>query len=357
MQPGFLQGIFLSNSPYLSILVPCFNEQATIFDLLEAIGKQSYPMDRLETVIADGGSTDASLAEIERFRLANPACRVVVVQNEKRIIPAGLNVAIRASQGEILLRLDGHSSPAPGYLEACVRLLEEGKGDMVGGGLDVVPRSQSWSARSIAAAVSHPAGVGDSHFRFSDQAQEVDTIAFCAFRKSWVDRIGYYDETLLANEDYEFNSRLRRAGGRIWLDPKLRSKYYPPASYSGLRRQYWRYGFWKAKMAWRFPETLRWRQILPPLAFLAGTILFMLGFLFSGFWNTLIVVVSLYIVVLGLVSIQQAWNRRDPILVGGIPLAILIMHLNWAMAFVTSWMGSMLESCCASKSPDTGVSR
>lgn len=313
------------------------NEQATIHGLLDAIGKQGYPLDRLETIVADGGSTDGTRQVIAAYQAMHPEHTVILVENPARIIPAGLNRAISASTGEILMRLDGHSSPAPGYLDACVNMLEEGKGDMVGGGLEVVSRDDSWFARSIVAAVSHPVGVGDSHFRFSTQAQEVDTIAFCAFRKDWIERVGGYDETLLANEDYEFNSRVRKAGGRIWLDPSYRTRYYPPATFGGLRRQYWRYGYWKARMAKRFPETLRWRQFLPPAALAVAVLAVLTGIVFHPIWIGVAFFAILYAGLLALVGIGQAIRHHSPSMVVGVPLAIATMHSNWAAAFLWSW--------------------
>jgi len=230
----------------------------------------------------------------------------------------------------------------PGYVQACVGLLEERKGDMVGGGLEVTPRDGSWAARSIAAAVSHPVGVGDAHFRFSNRAQEVDTIAFCAFRREWIDRIGYYDETLLTNEDYEFNSRFRQAGGRIWLDPSTRTRYFPPASFSGLFRQYSRYGFWKGEVARRSPSTLRWRQVLPPLALLVSILLAALGLGNPAYLAMFLGVVLTYLLMLVGVGVQQASKRMDPALVFGVPLAICTMHLSWASAFLLSFPATFL---------------
>lgn len=329
--------------PLVSIIIPCFQEEQTVKSLLQAVREQTYPLQRMEVVFADGLSRDRTREEISEFCRSCPELDVRVLDNPDRIIPAALNIAIAASRGEILLRLDGHSAPAPGYVEGCVRLLEEGKGDMVGGGLEVVPRGDSWVARSIAAAVSHPAGVGDSHFRFSAVAQEVDTVAFCAFRREWVDRIGPYDETLLANEDYEFNSRFRRAKGRIWLDPAYRTRYYPPATFKGLFLQYSRYGYWKAKMARRSPETLRWRQILPPSTLLVSVALLVLGLWIPLFPAAFLVGMSAYLLVLIGVGIQQASRRKDPALVVGVPLAISTMHLSWAAAFLWSFPSALLD--------------
>jgi len=193
--------------PLVSIITPCYREEKTIGRLLEAVRAQTYPVEMMEVVVADGISDDGTLREIELFRRSRPELCVRVLENPDRIIPSALNRAIAASHGEILLRLDGHSLPSSEYVATCVELLQRGKGDMVGGVWRIQPGDGSWQASAIAAAASHPFGVGDAYYRWASSAREVDTLAFWAFRKAWIDRVGLFDETLHSNEDYDFNSR------------------------------------------------------------------------------------------------------------------------------------------------------
>jgi len=158
--------------------------------------------------------------------------------------------------------------------------LQEGIGDNVGGVWDIHPRNEKWIARSIAVAASHPLGVGDAQYRFTNKAAYVDTVPFGAFKRDLIDKIGPFDETLLSNEDYEFNTRIRESGGRIWLDPSIRSIYYARPNLDELSRQYWRYGFWKAQMLKRYPKTLRLRQAIPPLFVLSLLIFAIAALLF-----------------------------------------------------------------------------
>lgn len=322
----------------VSVLVPCWNESATILGLLEAIGSQTHPLERIEVLVVDGGSEDGTRDLVRKFQQERSDLRVILLDNPRRIIPAALNIGILAATGDVLLRLDGHSKPAPDYVERCVALLESGKGDMVGGRLDVRPRDASWQALSVACAVSHPFGVGDAHFRFSDQEREVDTIAFCAFRRSWIERVGLYDETLLTNEDYEFNARIRKAGGRIWLDPSLRTVYYPPATLGGLYRQYRRYGFWKGRMLQDNLSTLRWRHSFPPLAVWGGLVLAGLATVFPLALGILLALVAVYLTIS--VSLGVAAGRRSgrPVLALTLPVAFLIAHVAWGFFLVPGFV-------------------
>ena len=212
-------------TPRVSIVIPCLNEVRTISYLLEAIRSQTYPLNKMEVVIADGFSTDGTRDEITRYKKEHPEMSIIQVDNPKQIIPAGLNIAIRASRGEIILRMDAHSAPAPDYVELSVRDLKEGKGDNVGGVWQIQPQNDSWIARSIAVAAAHPVGVGDAMYRHASKSAKVDTVPFGAFYRTLMDKLDGYDESLLTNEDYELNARIRKQGGTIWLDSEILSKY------------------------------------------------------------------------------------------------------------------------------------
>ena len=171
----------------VSIIVPCYNEQKTIRYLLEAIAEQTYSLSKLEVIIADGNSNDGTIDVINDFATNNPNLRIKVVVNHKKIIPAALNLAIEASEGDILIRLDAHSIPSQNYVELCVRELRNGLGDNVGGVWDIKPQGDNIIARSIALAASHPVAVGDAQYRYTDKAAFVDTVPFGTFRRELFD--------------------------------------------------------------------------------------------------------------------------------------------------------------------------
>ncbi len=195
-------------------------------------------------------------------------------------------------------------------------------------------------ARAIAAAVSHPLGVGDAYYRYTGSARPVDTVPFGAFRRALVDRIGLFNETLLTNEDYEFNVRIRQANGQVWLDPAIRSVYFARSTWSSLIRQYWRYGFWKGRMLLRYPHTLRWRQALPPLFVLS-----LIGFALLGLWSPLARIllaaeIGLYALSLFIVGSILAVKKQDIGMLAGVPLAIGSMHISWGTALLWSLISS-----------------
>ncbi|MCK9506268.1 MAG: glycosyltransferase family 2 protein [Porticoccaceae bacterium] len=317
-----------------SIIVPCYNEKATIHLLLDALYEQTYPRDAMEVVIADGMSNDGTLDAIQAWQSQHPDLAVTVVENHARVIPAALNTAIKASKGTTIVRLDAHSRPDPHYVERSVTALAEGRGQNVGGVWDIQPGSDHWMARSIAVAAGHPIGVGDAKYRYSDQPGYVDTVPFGAFTRELLTQVGLFDETLLSNEDYEFNTRIRQAGGKIWFDPQIRTVYYARQNLAELARQYWRYGFWKVHMLRRYPNTIRWRQALPPLL-VAGLVLLVLltpfirwaGYLLAG-------ILVVYSTTLILAGFHLSVKHKTIVYALGVPLAIACMHFSWGAGFL-----------------------
>jgi len=329
--------------PLVSVIIPCYNEQATIRLLLEAIHQQTYPRSDIEVIIADGRSTDQTRAEVAGFQQDHPNLTVRLVDNPRRMIPAALNCALAAACGAYVVRLDAHSVPAKDYIERCVAALAADLGENVGGVWEIRPRGNGLVPRAIALAAAHPFGVGDALYRFTNQAAYVDTVPFGAFRREVFEKFGHFDETLLTNEDYEFNARLRQQGGRIWLDPRIRSTYFARNSLKTLAQQYWRYGYWKLRMLKRYPKTLRWRQGLPPVFVLS-----LVGWMLLAFaWQPAVLLLAVELFAYGLIlvmgSLPAARKHNDLRLALIVPLAIACMHVSWGAGFLWSMIQNSLH--------------
>jgi succinoglycan biosynthesis protein ExoA len=327
--------------PSVSIIIPVYNEQIHILSLLESIYAQNFPRADIELIIADGMSTDGTRAQIAGFANSHQDLNVKIVDNPKRDIPAGLNMALKETHGEIIIRLDAHSIPYPTYIETCVADLEAGLGENVGGVWEIRPGSMTWIARSIAFAAAHPLGVGDALYRQAKKSASVDTVPFGAFKRELLALVGMFDETLLTNEDYEFNARILKSGGKIWLDPSIRSIYISRATLSALAKQYSRYGYWKWRMLRRYPSTLRFRQALPPLFVFSLLVLGAAGLFVPLFWILLAVEIIVYILTLISVGLQAAIKNKSFLLFIGTPLAIAIMHFSWGAGFLWSMISGL----------------
>jgi succinoglycan biosynthesis protein ExoA len=328
--------------PTVSIVVPCYNEEGTIGTLLQAILDQTYPCRQLEVIIADGMSGDGTRQVINKFQQTHPDLPIRVVQNPLRTIPSSLNKAMREARGEFLIRLDAHSVPVPEYVERCVDDLKAGKGVNVGGVWNIRPGSTGWIARGIAAAAAHPLGAGDALYRLGAPAGPVDTVPFGAFRRDVFERMGGFDETLLTNEDYEFNLRIRQSGGLVWLDPRISSTYLARPNLRALAAQYWRYGYWKCRMLLRHPGSVKWRQALPPLFVMGLILLGVTASLWLPALYGLAAALGLYLAaVLG--GAATIAFKNDPAAVVAAAMALVTMHFAWGGGFIWSLITSFVR--------------
>lgn len=326
-----------SPSPSIvSIIVPCYNEARTIGGLLLAIREQRLANAELELIVADGGSTDGTRAAIQAFAEAHPDLQPTVVDNPDRTIPAALNRAISRARGEVVIRLDAHSAPHPDYVSRCLETLTRTRAANVGGLWEIRPGADTWVARGIAVAAAHPLGAGDARYRIDGGEGPVDTVPFGAFDHHWLERVGPFNEGLLTNEDYEYNVRIRRAGGVVWFNPAIRAGYLARPTLAALARQYARYGFWKARMLLSYPTSLRWRQALPPL-FVLGSAALALAAPFSGLAaGVLGLGWAGYAAVLLAAGAVESLRRRLPAVLFSFPLAVATIQLAWGGAF---WAG------------------
>jgi len=321
----------------ISIIVPCFNEERTIQLLLQAILNQNIEPEKMQVVIADAMSTDNTRSKIEEFAFKNSRLSIRIVDNIRRTIPAAINLAANSAQGDYLLRLDAHSVPDSNYIQNSIDLLRSGKAQNVGGIWEICPGNGTCIAKAIARAVAHPLGAGDAGYRINAKSGFVDTVPFGAFKKSDFVSLGGFDEELLSNEDYEFNTRLRQNGGKVWLDSSIRSKYYARKDLAELANQYWRYGFWKNRMLRKYPKSLRWRQALPPFFVLSMIILGILS-IFAPFARIILATgVGFYLLALFSSSIIESVKKRDGCYLK-MAFAFATIHFCWGGGFLYSYL-------------------
>ncbi|MBV9081578.1 MAG: glycosyltransferase family 2 protein, partial [Acidobacteriaceae bacterium] len=223
----------------VSIVVPCRNEARHLAPFLDCVLSQKLPSDtELEVLVAEGCSTDASRDILSQFAVRHPS--VLILDNPEGIVSTGLNRAIRAARGDVIVRMDVHARYADDYVAQCLSVLAESGADNVGG--PARTRANGYFQSAIAGAYHSPFACGGARFHNVEFEGYVDTVTFGCWHKEIFGRIGHFDESLVRNQDDEFNLRLRRAGGRIYQSPRIRCWYEPRSSLATLFRQYWQYG-------------------------------------------------------------------------------------------------------------------
>ncbi len=321
----------------VSVVIPCYNEERFIGKALEQLADQ-FESDRYEIIVVDGMSDDRTRRVIEEFKTRRSDLSVSVVDNPARNIPTALNLGISAARGNIIARMDAHAVPSDGYIRRCVEVLRAGTAGAVGMPCMVRPGADTLVARAIAAAVSHSFGIGDAKYRLGagGPVQEaVDTVAFACFRKSLWKELGGFNEALLANEDYDFNYRIRESGRPVILDRAGHCDYFARTTLGALAFQYLRYGGWKAEMIRLQPKSIRLRHLVAPIFVCSLVLLFLGGFLWRWMWALLMLEVAVYLVA-ALVAGFQAARRAG----GGVALILLMpvvfatIHLAWGSSFL-----------------------
>lgn len=333
-------------TPFVSIILPVYNEAAFIVPVLSAILAQNYPADQMEILIVDGISTDNTrqkiLSTVHRppSTVYNPPSTVVILDNPAKIVPTALNIALRRAKGEIIIRVDGHTIIAPDYVRQCVEVLRRSGAENVGGRMNAEGRSVFGQA--VALATSTPFGVGGGRFHYSNAEEWVDTVYMGAWPRSVFEKIGLFDEELVRDQDDEFNYRLRAQGGRILLSPLIRSTYTVRSTPGALWRQYYQYGFWKIRVLQKHPRQMRPRQFAPP-AFVLFLLLslallpffrlppsaFCLSLLPSAFCLLLYLSAS----VITIIKKRPAHSRFS--ILCALPLVFAILHVSYGLGFLT----------------------
>lgn len=255
--------------PFVTIGMPCLNEELYIEQCIRSVQAQDYPPDRIEIIVADGGSTDRTLEILER--LARDDTRIRVIANPRRVQAAGMNEIIRVAKGDVLARLDVHGEYASTYVRKCIEVLERTGADNVGGAARA--KARTWFQRALSAALDSPLGVGGSSYRSADKEGFVDTVFNGAFRRKVFDRVGMYDPGAITNEDAELNQRILQSGGRVYLSREIQAWYYPRDTLKGLAQQYFKYGRGRARTLLKHKTLPSPRPLGPFLMVVSGAAL------------------------------------------------------------------------------------
>ena len=322
----------IEQTPLVSVVIPCRNERDFIEPCLASLLAAPYPADCLEILVIDGMSDDGTRDRLAAYAASHPAVRVL--DNPKRITPAALNIGIANARGDVIVRADAHTIYPPSYVPLLVRWLLKSGADNVGGLWITEPGGTSAVARSIAAVLAHPAGVGNAHYRVGiDEPRWVDTVPFGCYRRDVFDRIGMFDEDLIRNQDDELNFRLTRAGGRILLVPDVECRYRARGSLGKLWRTYYQYGYYKPLVARNSGGVSSWRQLVPP-AFAALVIAAaILALVVPKRAGVLAAVVAIYLLALIAASIGIA--RRDGLRVALLsPAAFAVLHFSYGLGYL-----------------------
>ena len=317
----------MQDLPFVTIIMPIRNEADFIERAIRSILDNDYPAEKMEILVVDGMSDDGTREIVARLSKADS--RVKMMDNPKRITPAAMNIGLKAARGDLFIRVDGHVEIPPDFIAASIRCLHEHPEAWVAGGY-IKTVADSYTGQAIASAMRSPIGVGNSRFRLGDYEGWVDTLAFGTHHRWIVDKVGYFDEELVRNQDDEFNLRIILAGGKIWMSKSIQSTYFSRGSPGKLWRKYFQYGFWLIRTLQKHTRPASFRQLVPLLFVLSLLLPGLAGLFWKPLWILLAIEAVLY--VLGLligaldVGRKSGWRYAPQA-----PVVFAILHFAYGL--------------------------
>ncbi len=319
------------SEPAVSVIIPVLNEERFLKQSVQAILNQNYS-GQLEIILALGPSKDQT--NVIAQELAKDQ-RIKLVENPSGRTAAALNNAIKNSNFDIIVRLDGHAIVDSNYIKNAVKTLVESGADNVGG----LMKAEGTNAfeKSVAAAMTSKFGVGNAPFHVGGKSGEVDTVYLGTFRKSALERVGYFDESFIRAQDWEMNYRIRKTGGKIWFNPDLVVSYRPRKNLLQLAKQYFEYGQWRKQVTKTYPETVSLRYLAPPITvsgLIAGIIMVLFSKILDINWlqiGWLAPLVYLTVILLAFLSIGSKIGLLSRLY---LLLVLPTMHLSWGVGFL-----------------------
>ena len=316
-------------NPRVSIILPCRNEAGYIEESLTSILAQDPPEGGFEIIVADGMSTDGSREYLDRMARQHPQVRVL--NNLGRIVSTGLNAAITAARGDIIVRMDAHTTYAPDYVRECLAVMNATGADNVGGPMQT--RADTFMEEAIRAVFHSRWAVGGARSHRPGYEGFVDTVIYGCWKKEIFDRVGLFDEDLVRNQDDEHNLRIIRSGGKIFQSPRIRSWYRVRGSLTTLFRQYMQYGYWKVLVIRKHTIPASPRHIVPGAFLACICLMVLLGF----FWRrgfaaagSLLILYAIADVMIALLTAAASRWALLPIL----PIVIGCFHFGYGYGFL-----------------------
>ena len=323
--------------PKVSIIIPARNEEKFIKRCVESFLNCDYPGELIEVIVVDGMSEDRTREIVTEISERDD--RVLLVDNERKITPVAMNLGIKASKGDYIFFSGAHSEMPSDYVSKCIKHAIESGADNFGGVVKTEPRVKSAVGIAISKVLSSPLGVGGAKFRTGvSKPTEVDTVPFGCYKREVFDKVGYFNERLVRNQDIEFNLRLKRAGGKIILFPDIELTYYSRSTFKELWKNNFGNGFWVIAGA-KYAALPFSKRHLVPLAFvlflLIGLLISLLASCFSFIYISLL---TIYLVVVILFSFAHAMQAKKKHVFFAAIVSYPVLHISYGVGSLLGFL-------------------
>ncbi len=320
----------MEKHPFVSVIIPCYNEREYIGRCLDSLINNDYPHDRLEILVYDGMSEDGTRDVLREYEKRYPFIKFR--DNPHRVQVKALNMGIKEAEGEIIIRCDAHAEYPEDYISTIVRYLMEGKADHVGGVWETQPGTDTLMAKAIVTVATHPFGVGFAFHRTKTLKKPtyVKYVPFGGWKREIFDEVGYFDEEFIRNQDLEFDIRLRKHGKRVMLVPSLRIKYYIRKALKKTAAMLFQYACAKVAI-YRKHKTFVGPRTIIPFFFVLGI---PFAFIPHPVFTPLRCLYGLYFAIGFSIGIYRAIKDRVPAYVFLLPFLFFVFHTSYGLGYI-----------------------
>lgn len=319
----------------LSVICPIYNEEKYIAKCIDSVLKQDYPKEDMEIFFVDGMSGDRTVQIVNEYCVKYPFIKLL--ENPHRVVPYAMNIGIKASKGEVILRLDGHCEYPENYFSCLVDNLKKYDADNVGGVFITLPCNETNISYAIAECLKNPFGMGNSLHRIGAKEKvKTDSVPFGCFKREVFDKVGLYDEELIRNQDDELNARIIKNGGSIYLIPTLGIKYFARDKVAKVRKMFYQYGLFKPLVNKKLGQAATVRQFVPPLFVAALICGLALSFFSKIFLWLYLAFLTLYFAIGIFMGIKSATSTKRASMIFLMPWIFFNVHLSYGWGY---WVG------------------
>lgn len=318
--------------PFVSALLVTRNEQTYIEQAMLSLINQTYPRDRYEIIVIDGGSSDQTLSIVERLltEYRTESFEIKCFDNPKQILASGWNIGIKAAKGDFVIRIDAHAKAESDIIEKSVdTLMSIPDAVCVGGRL--VTKSIEGNDEIVSKVLSSPFGVGNSLFRVSSVPGYADTAVYGLYRKDIFEKVGYFNEHYARNQDIELHARIKKAGYKFYFNPGIVTTYYARNTVPRMMRQAFGNGKWNMVLLKNRSAALSIRHIIPFVFVVYLIVSTVMGFAHKFFWIQEIIILMVHLMLGLMQSFKKTRDIREILLM---PWLFLLLHLSYGIGYL-----------------------
>lgn len=321
----------------VSFIVIAYNAGDKLTSLLEDLKKQSYNHKNIELILVDSSSTDNTKDIMNNFKNSdNDFMNIKVLDNPKKVLPSGWNVALKKAVGDVILRVDAHSSLPVDFIEKNVKHIDEGEKIVGGHRISIIDNNNKWQ-RVLLTAEKSLFGSGIAAYRRSENTKYVKTLAHAAYSKEVFDSVGEYNEKLFRTEDNEMHYRMKEKGYKFYFNPDIVSYHHARNEFGKMCKQKYLNGYWIGLTMGVCPKCFSIYHLVP-FTFVLSLIIFSLLAMVGGVIAPLLLLCGAYLIVnLGISLIEIAKNKFL-VEMFTLPFILLSLHICYGVGTLVGFI-------------------